>query len=163
MSHYIHQHPASLLSVLPYSITDVCSLFQQVDNIKGSSLVPQQDKIILTAFFEASTRTRLSFESAALRANMKTLSIVDPKLTGMAKGESIEDIGHMLSGYADVVVVRHGDLDQFNRLKSSLSIPLINAGNGHLEHPTQALTDWYTLAKWSPKLVFGNCAQRRYA
>ena len=117
MNQNTHPHPASILSVLPYSRDDVCSLFQHVNHIKDSSLAGNHGKIILTAFLKQVRAQDYHLKVLRCVPMKKTLSIVSPKLTGMAKGESIEDIGHMLSGYADIVVVRHGDLDQFNRLK----------------------------------------------
>ena len=93
---------------------------------------------------------------------MKVLSIIDPVFTGIAKGESMEDIGYMINSYADVVVIRHGDSQGFKSLQSSISIPLINAGNGSQEHPTQALADWFTLGEWCPDLVYGSlCSEKK--
>ena len=66
-----------------------------------------EDKIMAAAFFEPSTRTRLSFESAMLHVGGKTISVADAKTTGVAKGESMRDIGQMFNSYADIVVVRH--------------------------------------------------------
>ena len=114
---------------------------------------PLDGKTVITAFFEASTRTRLSFESAAQRLDAKVLSVPDGKVTGVAKGESLEDIGEMFNSYGDAVIMRHPDTDSVDRLRSCLLRPLINAGNGSGEHPTQALVDWYALLKWRPDLV----------
>lgn len=159
MNNMITTKSRSILAIDELTKDDVYSLFSLASKCKavGSPMSGSSSgKILLTAFFEASTRTRLSFESAALRNNMKVLSILEPKYTGIAKGESLEDIGYMLNSYADVVVVRHGDLADFEALRSSISIPLINAGNGTKEHPTQALADWFTLGEWFPSLVYGS-------
>jgi aspartate carbamoyltransferase catalytic subunit len=72
---------------------------------------PLDGKIAITAFFEASTRTRLSFESAVLRLDGKVLSVPDGQVTGIAKGESLADIGEMFNTYGDVVIMRHPDTD----------------------------------------------------
>ncbi len=114
-----------------------------------------EDKILAAAFFEPSTRTRLSFESAMLRVGGKTISVADAKTTGVAKGESLRDIGQMFNSYADVVVVRHTEQRAIEDLTEYLKIPLINGGNGSDEHPTQALADWYALLKWRPEIAFG--------
>ena len=114
---------------------------------------PLDGKLVITAFFEASTRTRTSFESAVLRLDGKIISIADGRMTGEAKGESLQDIGEMFNAYADLVIMRHIDTDAPDRLLESLRIPLINAGNGSGEHPTQALTDWYCLLKWKRDLA----------
>jgi aspartate carbamoyltransferase catalytic subunit len=119
-----------------------------------------EDKIMAAAFFEPSTRTRLSFESAMLSVGGKTISVADAKTTGVAKGESLRDIGQMFNSYADVVVVRHTEQAAIAELSEYLRIPLINGGNGSDEHPTQALADWYALMKWRPELAFGTLPDR---
>ena len=123
---------------------------------------PLDGKIAITAFFEASTRTRLSFESAVLRLDGKVLSVPDGQVTGIAKGESLADIGEMFNTYGDVVIMRHPDTDSVDEIQKNLQRPLINAGNGSGHHPTQALIDWYTLLKWRPELMREDCpAEKR--
>ena len=123
---------------------------------------PLDGKIGITAFFEASTRTRLSFESAMLRLDGKILSVPDGQVTGIAKGESLADIGEMFNTYGDVVIMRHPDTDSVEEIRQNLERPLINAGNGSGQHPTQALIDWYALLKWRPELARDDCpADRR--
>lgn len=119
-----------------------------------------EDKIMAAAFFEPSTRTRLSFESAMLSVGGKTISVADAKTTGVAKGESMRDIGQMFNSYADIVVVRHTEQSAIQDLSEYLRIPLINGGNGSDEHPTQALADWYALMKWCPELAFGTLPEQ---
>ncbi|TWU56330.1 aspartate/ornithine carbamoyltransferase family protein [Rubripirellula reticaptiva] len=122
---------------------------------------PLDGKIAITAFFEASTRTRLSFESAVLRLDGKVLSVPDGQVTGIAKGESLADIGEMFNTYGDVVIMRHPDTDCIDQIQRNLQRPLINAGNGSGHHPTQALIDWYALLKWRPELCRPNCPEDR--
>ncbi|GGB88795.1 aspartate carbamoyltransferase [Novosphingobium endophyticum] len=119
-----------------------------------------EDKIMAAAFFEPSTRTRLSFESAMLSVGGKTISVADAKTTGVAKGESLRDIGQMFNSYADLVVVRHTEQSAIAEMSEYLRIPLINGGNGSDEHPTQALADWYALLKWRPEIAFGAIPER---
>ncbi len=119
-----------------------------------------EDKIMAAAFFEPSTRTRLSFESAMLTVGGKTISVADAKTTGVAKGESLRDIGQMFNSYADIVVVRHTEQSAIAELSEYLRIPLINGGNGSDEHPTQALADWYALLKWRPEITFGKLPEK---
>ncbi len=119
-----------------------------------------EDKIMAAAFFEASTRTRLSFESAMLSVGGNTISVADAKTTGVAKGESLRDIGQMFNSYADVVVVRHTEQAAIQELTEYLRIPLLNGGNGSDEHPTQALADWYALLKWRPEIAFGELPEK---
>ena len=120
---------------------------------------PLDGKIAITAFFEASTRTRLSFESAMLRLDGKILSVPDGRVTGIAKGESLADIGEMFNTYGDVVIMRHPETESVDEITRNLQLPLINAGNGSGQHPTQALLDWYTLLKWRPALSFEEPAE----
>jgi aspartate carbamoyltransferase catalytic subunit len=118
---------------------------------------PLDGKIAITAFFEASTRTRLSFESAVLRLDGKVLSVPDGQVTGIAKGESLADIGEMFNTYGDIVVMRHPNTDCLDEIRVNLQRPLINAGNGSGHHPTQALIDWFALLKWRPELSLPTC------
>ena len=111
---------------------------------------PLTGKILISAFYEPSTRTRLSFESAWHRLGGDIMSITDPASTGIAKGESLYDIGEMLNHYGDLVVLRDSDEKSVYEMLESLRIPIINAGNGIDEHPTQALADIYALLKWKP-------------
>jgi aspartate carbamoyltransferase catalytic subunit len=113
---------------------------------------PLTGKILVSAFYEPSTRTRLSFESAWHRLGGDIMSITDPASTGIAKGESLYDVGEMLNHYGDLVVLRDSDAHAVYEMLESLRIPIINAGNGTNEHPTQALADIYTLLKWRPAL-----------
>ncbi|MEZ6133634.1 MAG: aspartate carbamoyltransferase [Pirellulaceae bacterium] len=123
---------------------------------------PLDGKIAITAFFEASTRTRLSFESAVQRLDGKVLSVPDGQVTGIAKGESLADIGEMFNTYGDVVIMRHPDTNSVEEIRRNLQRPLINAGNGSGHHPTQALIDWFTILKWRPELCTEDCpADRR--
>lgn len=122
---------------------------------------PLDGKIAITAFFEASTRTRLSFESAVLRLDGKVLSVPDGQVTGIAKGESLADIGEMFNTYGDVVIMRHPETESVEEIQKNLERPLINAGNGSGHHPTQALLDWYTLLKWRPELSDPSCPNDR--
>jgi len=123
-----------------------------LETTEVASFHPLDGLIGITAFFEASTRTRLSFESAMLRLDGKVMSIPDGAVSGTAKGETIADIGEMFNAYADIVIMRHTIDDAHNEILRNLRVPLINAGNGTDEHPTQALADWYALLKWRPSL-----------
>ncbi|MBT8148207.1 MAG: aspartate carbamoyltransferase [Gammaproteobacteria bacterium] len=114
---------------------------------------PLQGKILISAFYEPSTRTRLSFESAWHRLGGDIMSITDRATTGIAKGESLADIGEMFNNYGDCVVLRDTKKESPYEMMDTLRIPIINAGNGIDEHPTQALADIYTIFKWRPSLT----------
>lgn len=113
---------------------------------------PLTGKILISAFYEPSTRTRLSFESAWHRLGGDIMSITDPTTTGIAKGESLYDVGEMLNHYGDLVVLRDSNEGAVYEMLDALRIPIINGGNGTDEHPTQAMADIYTLLKWRPSL-----------
>ena len=105
-----------------------------------------KDKIVACIFFEPSTRTRLSFETAALKLGGQVISAENAMENSSAhKGETIEDTTKMLCSYADIVVIRHpvaGTLEKAAKVSSS---PIINAGDGIKEHPSQGLLDIYTI------------------
>lgn len=114
---------------------------------------PLTGKILISAFYEPSTRTRLSFESAWHRLGGDIMSITDPKTTGIAKGESLYDVGEMLSHYGDLVVLRASDARAVYEMLEGLRIPIVNGGNGTDEHPTQAMADIYAMLKAHPELA----------
>ncbi|WP_245638399.1 aspartate/ornithine carbamoyltransferase family protein [Croceicoccus bisphenolivorans] len=156
-------HDASILSAAQFDLPllrEVAKLAAYMQLRKFEAGRALEDKILAAAFFEPSTRTRLSFESAMLHVGGKTLSVADAKTTGVAKGESMRDIGQMFNSYADVVVMRHTAQESVQDLCEYLRIPLINGGNGSDEHPTQALADWYALMKWRPELAFGKLPEK---
>ena len=114
---------------------------------------PLAGKLLISAFYEPSTRTRLSFESAWHRLGGDIMSITDRSTTGIAKGESLSDVAEMFNNYGDCVVLRDSRAESVMEMMESLRIPIINAGNGTDEHPTQALADLYTIMKWRPRLL----------
>ncbi len=149
-------HRKSVLSVRDFTreqVIELCKLAAALESLEVSSSHPLDGKIVITAFFEASTRTRISFESAVLRLDGKIISIPEGRQTGVKKGESLEDIGEMFNAYGDLVILRHTETDALDRIRQGLRLPLVNAGNGTGEHPTQALADWYALLKWRPDLA----------
>src|SRR6266581_737890 len=104
-------------------------------------------KIMATLFYEPSTRTRLSFESAMTRLGGTALGFAETKGTSVEKGENLADTVRVVENYADVLVVRH-PLEGAARMAAEFSrVPVINAGSGAEEHPTQALLDLYTIRK----------------
>jgi aspartate carbamoyltransferase catalytic subunit len=104
-----------------------------------------QDFILATLFFEPSTRTRLSFESAMLRLGGSIITSADPATSSAAKGESLADSVRVVSNYADLLVIRH-PRDGAARLAAEYAtVPVINGGDGSHEHPTQTLCDLFTL------------------
>lgn len=106
------------------------------------------DKVIACVFFEPSTRTRLSFETAAIRLGANIISVENAEVSSSAfKGESIEDTTRMLSCYADAIVMRHHKAGAAEVAASVSTKPILNAGDGANQHPSQALLDVYTIKK----------------
>lgn len=114
---------------------------------KGSSKI-LSGKMMATLFYEPSTRTRLSFESAMCRLGGGVVSTEDAKqFSSAAKGESLEDTIRVVGGYADIIVLRHYESGSAKRAAEVSPVPIINAGDGPGEHPTQALLDLWTIKK----------------
>jgi aspartate carbamoyltransferase catalytic subunit len=113
-----------------------------------------EDKIIATVFYEPSTRTRLSFETAALKLGAKVISAENAMENSSAhKGESIEDTAKILCAYADAIVIRHPEAGILERAAKVATKPLINAGDGANQHPSQGLLDIYTIKKELKRLT----------
>jgi aspartate carbamoyltransferase len=112
----------------------------------GARLQVLAGRILATVFYEPSTRTRLSFESAMHRLGGAVISVAEARSSSSAaKGETIYDSGRMLESYSDVIVQRHPAVGSARALADAASVPVINAGDGTGEHPTQALLDLYTI------------------
>ncbi len=102
--------------------------------------------VMAALFYEPSTRTRLSFEAAMLRLGGSTMGTDNAReFSSTAKGETLEDTIRIVSGYADVIVLRHNEEGAAKRAAGVSSVPIINAGDGPGQHPTQALLDLYTI------------------
>jgi len=104
-------------------------------------------KILATLFFEPSTRTRLSFEAAMQRLGGGVISLGSLESSSVAKGESLTDTAQTVAQYADVIVLRHPRQGSAKEAADAVSVPVINAGDGAGQHPTQALLDMYTIRK----------------
>ena len=104
-------------------------------------------RVVATLFFEPSTRTRLSFETAANRLGARVIGFTDPKVTSSSKGETLKDTIMMVSNYADVIVMRHY-LEGAARYASEVApVPILNAGDGANQHPSQTMLDLYSIYK----------------
>ena len=102
-------------------------------------------RIVATLFFEPSTRTRLSFETAAQRLGARVIGFSDPAVTSSTKGETLEDTIRMVGNYADVIVMRHYLEGAAERAVRVSPVPVVNAGDGANQHPTQTMLDLYTI------------------
>ncbi|EIJ35117.1 aspartate/ornithine carbamoyltransferase family protein [Thiothrix nivea] len=148
-----NQHVASIDQFTPDMLLQLFRLAAKYESNPERFSTALQGKILISAFYEPSTRTRLSFESAWHRLGGDIMSITDRSSTGIAKGESLEDVAEMFNNYGDCVVLRDSNDASVHRMMNTLRIPIINAGNGIDEHPTQAMADLYTIFKWRPELI----------
>ena len=126
----------------------IFSLFKKADELERSNKKMLSKKILATLFYEPSTRTRLSFESAMLKLGGNIISTENAKeFSSAIKGESLEDTIRVISSYADVIVLRHFEEGAAKVAASVSYVPIINGGDGSGQHPTQALLDIYTIWK----------------
>ncbi|QIW24360.1 aspartate carbamoyltransferase [Sulfolobus sp. S-194] len=157
-----------IISVYDFSKNDFDELFELTDKLRNMSSPPKilKEKTVALAFFEPSTRTYLSFNKAAINLGASTLGFSGEEGTSIAKGENLADTIRMLNNYADVIVIRH-KFDGAAKFASEISeIPVINAGDGKHEHPTQAVIDLYTIYrnfKNIDSLTFGLMGDLKYA
>ena len=126
-------------------IEDIFALADSADKLRADKVGAGQ--IMATLFYEPSTRTRLSFESAMQRLGGSVISCSDMKSSSTAKGETVADTAKVVSSYADVLVVRHNWDGAVQAMAEHADVAVINAGDGGHEHPTQTLCDLYTLRK----------------
>lgn len=141
-----------LLSVEQFSreaVESLCTLADVMQPIARRRKVTRvlEGAVLANLFFEASTRTRLSFASAFMRLGGAVCDTTGFTYSSMAKGESIADTSRTISGYADVIVVRHPEQGSVAQFAAATQVPLINGGDGAGEHPTQALIDLYTVQR----------------
>jgi aspartate carbamoyltransferase catalytic subunit len=138
----------SLISIADLTneeIEEIFSLADGADKLRAER--PAGGQIMATLFYEPSTRTRLSFESAMQRLGGSVISCSDMRASSTAKGETIADTAKVVSSYADVLVVRHNWDGAVQAMAEHADVPVINAGDGSHEHPTQTLCDLYTLRR----------------
>jgi aspartate carbamoyltransferase catalytic subunit len=138
----------SLVSISDYSKEEYLKI---LDLAEGFEKNPRQDilkgNVVATLFFEPSTRTRLSFESAVNRLGGKVLGFSDSSSSSATKGETLRDTIKMVCSYADLIVMRH-PLEGSARFASEVSsVPIVNAGDGANQHPSQTLLDMYSIRK----------------
>lgn len=127
--------------------TLIFDLFKDADKFRRGKVKPiLRGKILASLFYEPSTRTRWSFESAMLRLGGKTIGTENAaQFSSAVKGESLEDTIRVVSNYADCIVIRHYDEGSAKRAAELSKVPVINGGDGRGQHPTQALLDLYTI------------------
>jgi aspartate carbamoyltransferase catalytic subunit len=144
-----------IISIKDFSREEIGYIFKTAKDMeplaeRGSNML--KGKILATLFFEASTRTRLSFESAMHKLGGSAIGFAEAEIASVKKGENLADTVRVVESYADVIALRH-PLEGAARLAAEFSkVPIINGGSGAEEHPTQALLDLYTIKKEKGKI-----------
>ncbi|KLU74744.1 aspartate carbamoyltransferase [Clostridium botulinum] len=140
----------NLIDPMDFSVEELEDIFNLAEEIlknpkKYSKIC--EGKLLATLFYEPSTRTRLSFEAAMLRLGGKVLGFSDANCSSVSKGESLQDTIKIVAGYTDVIAIRHPEEGAAKIASSVSDVPVINAGDGGHQHPTQTLTDLFTIKK----------------
>ena len=148
----MHFPGAHILSVNQFELSDVERLFDVADSMVPFAHRERMTKVLDGAilgnmFFEPSTRTRLSFGCAFNLLGGEVRETTDVKTSSISKGESLYDTARVISGYNDIIVMRHPQADSVSEFAKASRVPVINAGDGPNEHPSQALLDLYTIRK----------------
>ena len=138
-----------LLSIHDLNNDEILALFEDADHYVKNGVTGREldGFIVATLFYEASTRTRLSFETAAYRLGAQVIGFHDAKSSSVSKGETLTDTIRVVQSYADLIVLRHTEAGGAREAATVATVPVVNAGDGHNEHPTQTLCDLYTIHK----------------
>ncbi|MFH1752532.1 MAG: aspartate carbamoyltransferase [archaeon] len=140
-----------IISVNDFSQQDINFVLSQAERMlklsrKEKALI-LENQVVASLFFEPSTRTRLSFETAIQNLGGRIIGFNDPKISSTVKGETLSDAIRMVEKYADLIVLRHPLNGSARRAAEISSVPVINAGDGSNQHPTQMLLDLFTIKK----------------
>ncbi|MCQ2976082.1 MAG: aspartate carbamoyltransferase [Bacteroidales bacterium] len=143
----------SLISITDFSTDEILRILEIAEEFENNPEPHLLDgKVVATLFFEPSTRTRLSFESAVNRLGGRVIGFSDPNVSSVSKGETLKDTIKIVSNYCDLIVMRH-PLEGSSRYASEVAnVPVINAGDGANQHPTQTLLDMYSIKKTQGRL-----------
>jgi aspartate carbamoyltransferase catalytic subunit len=142
-----------ILSAKQFQKSELLALLERAQEMeeilkKGGTDIARQ-KVLATFFYEPSTRTRLSFEAAMNRLGGRIISTPDAiNISSVTKGEIVEDTTKILAGFADVIVMRSKEIGYAKRAAKVSTVPILNAGDGPGEHPTQSLLDLFTIQKY---------------
>lgn len=138
----------NLISISDYSkqeYMEILNLAAEFESNPRQELL--KEKVIASIFFEPSTRTRLSFESAASLLGAKIIGFSNPAATSQSKGESLHDTIKMVASYSDLIIMRHNKEGAARYAAEVSAVPIINAGDGANQHPTQCMLDLYSILK----------------
>ena len=144
-----------LISIRDLTNADMLALFEHAHEFASLTrrrLDLAREAVMATLFYEPSTRTRMSFEAAMLRLGGQVISMADPHASSAVKGETLADTVRIVDSYADLIVLRHPREGAAKVAADFACVPVINAGDGAREHPTQTLLDLYTILKEKGRL-----------
>jgi len=141
-----------ILSIDQFDRSDIEKLFSVADKLEPYASKEKITRVLEGAilgnmFFEPSTRTRISFGASFNLLGGNVREITEVESSSLAKGESLADTAQVLSGYSDIIVMRHPEVNSVKKFAEASRVPVINAGDGSNEHPSQALLDLYTIQK----------------
>jgi aspartate carbamoyltransferase catalytic subunit len=138
----------SLVSINDFSLEERIRILDMAEEFEKNPVQEiLKDYVVATLFFEPSTRTRLSFESAASRLSAKIVGFTDAASSSVKKGESLKDTILTVSNYSDIIVMRHPREGSARYASEVATVPVINAGDGANQHPTQTMLDLYSIRK----------------
>ena len=144
----------SLVSITDYSKEDILRILDLAEQFeKNPNPRLLEGKLVATLFFEPSTRTRLSFETAVNRLGGRVIGFSDAATSSSSKGESLKDTIKMVSNYVDLIIMRHPVEGAARYASEVAGVPVINAGDGANQHPTQTMLDLYSIKKTQGKLT----------
>ena len=141
-----------IISIKDFSREDLIQVVETAIRFENSNRQLLAGNILATLFFEPSTRTRLSFESAMTRLGGRVIGFADPNVSSTKKGESLHDSIKVIDGYCDAIVIRHPEAGSAKVAADAAEVPVINGGDGPNQHPTQTLLDLYTIKKEKGKI-----------
>ena len=143
-----------LVSITDYSKEDILHILDLAEQFeKNPNTRLLEGKLVATLFFEPSTRTRLSFETAVNRLGGRVIGFSDASTSSSSKGESLKDTIKMVSNYVDLIIMRHPVEGAARYASEVAGVPVINAGDGANQHPTQTMLDLYSIKKTQGKLT----------
>lgn len=145
----------NILAIADFTKEDLLKIIEvagKIDEDREKYFGILKGKVLATLFFEPSTRTRMSFQSAMQRMGGSIIGFSEVSTSSMKKGESLPDTIKIVSGYCDVIAMRHPEAGSVAKAALDATVPIINAGDGPNEHPTQTMLDLYTIKKEKGKL-----------
>ena len=164
----VYMRDRHLIQPSDFSVEELNDILRLANHIISNPVAYSEvckGKVLASLFYEPSTRTKFSFDTAMLRLGGQVIGFSDPTTSSTAKGETVADSARTVSKYADIIVVRHPKEGTAKLMSQNSDCPVINAGDGGHQHPTQTLTDLLTIVNYKPKienLLVGVCGDLKF-